>query len=450
MGIIKAAVHAVKGGLADQWQEVIEPHNMGNTTVMTAGVKVRTKDARNGNRSGTDGTVSNGSVIHVYPNQMMLLVDGGRVIDYSAEPGYYTVDHATMPSLFNGEFAETLAETFSRIKFGGVPSRAQKVYYINLQEIRGIKFGTRNPINYFDEFYNAELFLRAYGSYSLKIVDPFTFFAEVIPRNSDQVDILDIHRQYSAEFMTALQSAINRLSAENVRISHVASKGLELSKHMSTVLAEDWNLRRGIQIQSVGIESISYNEESQSLINLRNKGAMLKDSMIREGYVQGAAARGLEAAGSNASGAMNGFVGLGMGMQGVGEVARTFSDTNREQFHAETQGIRNGKDVAHNAYTTSNSNATANVEPWNCGCGQANSGRFCMECGQAKPAAMSAEWNCSCGQDNTGKFCTECGSKRPESPVTIKCDKCGFMPPNGASLKFCQECGDPFNEEDQL
>ncbi|TVX88175.1 SPFH domain-containing protein [Paenibacillus agilis] len=448
MGIIKAAVHAVKGGLADQWQEVIEPYNMGNTTVMTTGVKVRAKDARNGNRQGTDQTVSNGSVIHVYPNQMMLLVDGGRVIDYSAEPGYYTVDQAAMPSLFNGEFAETLVETFSRIKYGGVPSRAQKVYYINLQEIRGIKFGTRNPINYFDEFYNAELFLRAYGSYSVKIVDPFTFFAEAIPRNSDQVDIFDIHQQYSAEFMTALQSAINRLSADNVRISHVASKGLELSNHMSTVLADDWNRRRGIQIQSVGIESISYNEESQALINLRNKGAMLKDSMIREGYVQGAAARGLEAAGSNASGAMNGFVGLGMGMQGAGEVARTFSDTNREQFHAENQVTRNGKGMSDTVHAYSN--AATNAEHWNCGCGQPNSGRFCTECGQAKPTAMSAEWKCSCGQDNTGKFCTECGSKRPEGLAIIKCDKCGFMPPSGANLKFCQECGDPFNEEDRL
>lgn len=37
MGIIRAAAHAVGGGLADQWLEVIEPENMGEQTVFSAG-----------------------------------------------------------------------------------------------------------------------------------------------------------------------------------------------------------------------------------------------------------------------------------------------------------------------------------------------------------------------------------------------------------------------------
>ena len=154
MGIIRAAVNAVHGSLADQWLETVEPYEMGEHTVFTEGILVR----KGQNKKGSQ-TISNGSVIHVYDNQFMMLVDGGKIVDYTAEEGYYKVSHSSMPSMFNGQFGEALKESFNRIRFGGVTPGSQKVYYVNLQEIKGIKFGTRNPVNYFDNFYNAELFL---------------------------------------------------------------------------------------------------------------------------------------------------------------------------------------------------------------------------------------------------------------------------------------------------
>jgi membrane protease subunit (stomatin/prohibitin family) len=180
MGIIKAVAQAVGKSLADQWLEVYEADDMGDKTVFARGVKIR----QGQNTKGTDNTVSNGSVIHVYDNQFMLLVDGGKIVDYTAEPGYYTVDNSSLPSLFNGQFGDTLKESFNRIKFGGQTPTAQKVFFINLQEIKGIKYGTKQPINYFDSFYNAELFLRAHGDYSIKIVNPLQFYSEAIPRNN--------------------------------------------------------------------------------------------------------------------------------------------------------------------------------------------------------------------------------------------------------------------------
>ena len=228
MGIIKATLSAIGGGLADTWQEVIEAGTMHDTTVFCKGVKVRKNDKRNSNKKGTEDTISNGSIIHVYDNQFMILVDGGKVVDFTAEPGYYKVDNSAMPSLFAGQFGKSLTETFSRIKYGGVPSSSQKAYFINLQEIKGIKFGTRNPVNYFDNFYNSELFLRAFGTYSIKITDPLKFYAEAIPRSAEAVDIDDINEQYLSEFLDALQAAINRMSADGIRISHVASRSREL------------------------------------------------------------------------------------------------------------------------------------------------------------------------------------------------------------------------------
>lgn len=433
MGIIKALTGAIGGGLADSWLEVIESAPMGDNTVFTRGIKVRKGDSRNQNTKGTADTVSNGSIIHVYDNQFMMLVDGGKVVDYTAEPGYFKVDNSSMPSLFGGQFGDSLKETFSRIKYGGTPSSSQKVFFINLQEIKGIKFGTRTPINYFDCFYNSELFLRAHGTYSIKVTEPLKFYAEAIPRNAESVDINDINEQYLNEFLEALQAAINQMSADGTRISFVTSKARELSKYMANVLDEEWNQNRGMQVQSVGIGSLSYDEESQKLINMRNQGAMLSDPSVREGYVQGAIARGVEAAGSNTAGAGAAFMGVGLGMNAAGNMAGAFSASNQQQMQyqqAQQQAQQGG---------------------WKCSCGATNGDNmaFCPGCGSKKPAPQPAEggWTCSCGATNGANmaFCPNCGSKKPAEAAAKSafCPNCGAKLADGA--KFCVECGTKLN-----
>ena len=369
MGIIKAAVASVKGTLADQWLEVIEASDMGDDVVFCEGTKIRKGE----NVKGSDGTVSNGSVIHVYANQFMMLVDGGKVVDYTAEEGYYKVDNSSMPSLFGGNFEDVLKDSFERIKFGGQTPQKQKVFFVNLQEIKGLKFGTRNPINYFDNFYNAELFLRAHGNYSVKITDPLRFYAESVPRNKSYVKLNDINEQYLSEFLEALQSAIGQMSVDGIRISHIQSKGRELGKYMADILDAEWKQMRGMEVQSVGIASISYDEESQKLINMRNQGAMLSDAVIREGYVQGSIARGMEAAGSNSAGAAAAFMGMGVGMNTAGGFMNSASATNMAQMQMQAQ-------------------QAAQV--------------------QAQQAASAGSWICECGAVNTGKFCSECGKAR--------------------------------------
>lgn len=397
MGIIRAITNAVGGGLADQWLEVIEPDQMSDHTVFAAGVQMR-RGERNANTKKTSAIVSNGSVIHVYPNQFMVLVDGGRIVDYTAEEGYYTVNNSAEPSLFNGELGEAVKESFNRVRFGGTTPHAQRVFYINLQEIKGIKFGTTNPVNYFDSFYNSELFLRAFGTYSIKVVDPIKFYSEAIPKDSDHVDISDINEQYLSEFLGALQAAINQLSADGFRISHVTSKNMELSRYMAQILDDDWKDLRGMEVVSVGLAGISYSEESQKLINMRNQGAMLGDPNVREGYVQGAVARGMEAAGSNSAGSMAGFMGMGFGMNAGGGFVGAASQANQAQRQA----------------------AARPVEP-----------------SPAAPGTASDDWTCSCGaQNHGGKFCPNCGTPRP----TVRfCTNCGEkLSPNA---KFCPNCG---------
>lgn len=458
MGIIKAVTTAVGGALADQWLEAVEPDDMGDRTVFVRGVQVRR--GKGSNTKGSSDIVSDGSVIHVYPNQFMMLVDGGKIVDYTAEEGYYKVSHSSMPSMFNGQFGEALKESFNRIRFGGVTPGSQKVYYVNLQEIKGIKFGTRNPVNYFDNFYNAELFLRAHGTYSIKVTDPIKFYAEVIPKNADHVEIDSINEQYLSEFLEALQTSINQMSADGTRISYVASRSRELGQYMAQTLDEEWTRMRGMEIQAVGIASITYDEESQNLINLRNRGAMMSDPSIREGYVQTTIAEGLKNAGSNDSGAMAGFMGMGMGMQMGGGFMGAASNTNMQQMQMNqapgqmpgntgmpgmggqpaggqpmggqpmgNQPMGNqpsGVQPAGSQWAVPNQMAgtqpgsagmagqmtgTQPGSAWTCpGCGTSNTGKFCGECGHPRP---DTPWTCACGNINTGKFCSECGKPRP-------------------------------------
>jgi len=421
MGIIRAVAQAVGGTLADQWLEVIEADNMGDRTVFTSGVKIR----KGQNVKGNENIVTDGSIIHVYPNQFMMLVDGGKVVDYTAEEGYFKVSNASAPSLFNGQFKEALNDSFQRIKFGGQPSGSQKVYFLNLQEIKGIKFGTRTPINYFDSFYNAELFLRTHGTYSIKIRDPFKFYNEVIPRNQSRVEIDSINEQYLNEFMEALQASINQMSADGTRISFVSSKGRELSKYMSDVLDEEWTQHRGMEVLAVGIGSISYDDASTKLINMRNEGAMLGDPAVREGYMQGAVARGVEAAGKNANGAVAGFMGIGAAMNASGSVIGAASAANAQQMQQSPRGQQSAQGAI----------SKSAEEVWGCECGAENAGKFCSECGSPKPEKKG--WFCTCGNENIGKFCSECGKPKPED-LAWNCS-CG-MENTG---KFCSECGKP-------
>lgn len=424
MGIIRAAVDAVKGGLADTWLEVIQPEPMGGTVVMVPGQKVT--HGKSQNTKGTPNTVSNGSMIQVHEKQCMLLIDGGKVVDFTAEPGYYQVSNSSMPSLFCGQLGDSLKETFSRIKYGGIPSQTQYVIYINLAEIPGILFGTKNPVNYFDSFYNSELFIRAHGTYSIKITDPLKFYQEVIDKGlvttCQPFDYKTKQAQYSLEFEAALGSAINQYSADGFRVSFIKSKSREFGKYMAETLDEDWETNRGFQVQTVAID-ISYSEDSQELINMRNKGAMMSDAAVQQGYAAANISEGMKAAGSNANGAMAGFMGMGVGMNAAGGIMGGYQQ-NPHYNNQQPQQMYQQQPMQQQQQPMQQPQPQQPQQ---------------QQPQQAAPAQAADGWTCACGTVNTGKFCSECGAKKPEAPKKRFCTNCGSeLAPN---QKFCSECG---------
>ncbi len=420
MGIIKAAVNSVTGALADSWLEVIEAAPMGNNDVFVPGQAVDQK-GRSQNKKGGENLVSNGSIIHVLDNQFMILVDGGKIVDYTAVAGYYKVDNSSLPSLFNGQFGDSIKESFSRIKYGGISSTSQKVFFLNLQEIRGIKFGTQNPVQYFDNFYESELFMRLHGTYSIKITDPFKFYMEVIPRenvteNRKFTFAMPDIQQFNDEFVAELGTAFNQYSADGFRVSHIASKTKEMGKYMADALDEDWNQLRGFQVISVGMQPPAYDEESQKIVNERSKMASqvsyLKDAANQQAYMAKQVGEGISGAGNNPGGAAIGFMGMNMA-QNMGAGVMGSYMQNPQYANQPQQG----------GYAQ-----------------QPQQGGYAQQPQQnAQAPQQNGSWTCSCGAVNQGKFCSECGSKRPEAPKKRFCTNCGAE--LSENTKFCPECG---------
>ena len=181
MGIIKAAAHAVGTGLADQWLEALEPDNMGAQTVFTKGVQIRKGKGENG--KGSDNMVTEGSIYHVcrsvhaFGRRRKSSGLYGRAWILQSKPGY-----TAFPDERN--VGKSSKRVPGKDPFWQYCPHCRGILYQS-SGIQGLqKFGTKNAINYFDSFYNAELFLRAHGTYSIKITDPLKFYAEVVPKKN--------------------------------------------------------------------------------------------------------------------------------------------------------------------------------------------------------------------------------------------------------------------------
>lgn len=423
MGLIKAGLGAIGGTLADQWKEFFYCEAMDKNTMMVRGQKKI--GGRSSNTKGHDNIISNGSGIAVADGQCMMIVEQGKIVEICAEPGEFTYDTSSEPSIFNGKLSKSIIETFKtigkRFTYGGDTAKDQRVYYFNTKELVDNKFGTPNPIPFRVVDKNIgldiDVSVRCSGIYSYKIVNPLLFYTNVCGNVEKEYTREEIDGQLKTEFISALQPAFAKISELGVRPSALPGHAEELASAMNEVLTKKWTELRGLAIVSIAMNPITLPDEDSEMIKQAQKNAIMRNPGMAAATLVGAQADAMKAAASNSNGAITGFLGMGM--------AQNAGGINTNNLFAMNQ---------------QNENAS-NQDSWKCSCGNMSTGKFCQNCGKVRPSATSS-WKCECGSENIGKFCQNCGKPHFSPQIPQECPNCGWKPFEGRPLpKFCPNCG---------
>lgn len=448
MGLIKAGMGALGGTLADQWKEFFYCESMPKEVLVTKGQKRTT--SRSSNTKGNDNIISNGSGIAVADGQCMIIVEQGKVVEVCAEPGEFTYDTSTEPSIFSGNLGESIKETFKtvgkRFTYGGDTGKDQRIYYFNTKEILENRFGTANPVPFrvVDSKIGLDIdvSIRCSGVYSYKIVDPLLFYSNVCGNVEQEYSREELDSTLKTEFISALQPAFGRLSEMELRPNQIVTHNTDLENAMNTALSEKWGALRGLKVVSIALGSVTLPDEDAELIKQAQRIAIMRDPTMAAATLVGAQADAMKTAAGNEAGAMTGFMGMGMAMNAAGggmNVQNLFAMGQQQQ----------AQQAAQTPQPTPAPQAAPAAGGWKCACGTTVTGNFCPNCGTKRPAEDEG-WTCSCGAVNKGKFCTNCGAKKPAGAPLYRCDKCGWEPEDPKNPpRFCPECGDIFDENDR-
>ena len=468
MGLIKAALGAAGGVLGDQWKEFIYCESMKPDVLVAKGMKRTSSQGRSSNTTAEDNIISNGSTIAINEGQCMIIVENGKVVELCSEPGEYTYDTSSEPSIMaDGLNMQSVKNVFAQIgkrfTYGGDPGKDQRVYFFNTKEIIGNKYGTASPIPFrvVDQRIGLDMDIpiRCFGEYSYKITNPILFYTNVCGNVSDEYQRSEIDGQLKTELLTGLNQAFGMMSEKGVRYSALPGHAQEIGDALNDVLSKKWRELRGVEVISFGVSSVKASEEDEKYI--RDLQA-LSNPNARMAFMTGATGTAMQTAAGNEGGAMMGFMGMGMaGAQG-GNMMNALNQQmamQPPQGYAQPgypqQGMQQGGAPMGGAAMGAAAPAAAPAPQaaeagWTCTCGHSgNTGKFCAECGAPKPAEQ-AGWTCSCGTVNQGRFCANCGAKKPEGAPVFKCDKCGWVPDDPHNPpKFCPECGDIFDDNDK-
>lgn len=409
MGLIKALTASVGGVLSDQWKEFFYCPSMPADVIVTKGIKK--VSGRSSNTKGSDNIITNGSVVVVNEGQCMMIVDQGKVVEICAEAGSYTYDQSSEATIFNGDLATNLEESFinigKRFSFGGQPTKDQRVYFFNIKELMGNKYGTPSPVPFRVVDSNIgldiDISIRCFGEYSYRVTNPILFYTNVCGNVESSYRRDDIDAQLKSEVMTALQPTFAKVSAMGIRYSELPGHTMEIANALNEVLSEKWRELRGIEIISFGVNSVKASEEDEAMIKELQRNAVFRNPNMAAAHMVSAQADAMKSAAANTNaGPAMAFMGMNMANQTGGANIQSLYDMGQRQQAASAKPIGNPSEKV-------------NGDVWTCTCGHTgNAGKFCIECGNPKPQGAS-RWFCpSCGTENKGKFCMECGEKKPE------------------------------------
>lgn len=399
MGLIRAVVGAASSTLKDEWLEYIYCDRLPDNVLMRKGTPSNTK-----NNKGNDNIITNGSKIVVGEDQFLIVVSDGKIVDFTAEAGRYTFDKGTEPSMLYGGFGKGLVESFktmgSRFTTAGNPNHDQRVYFINMRDIIGNKFGTPTPIPFRDSEFGMTVDIRCHGEYVMKITDPIKFYTSLGGNvEGDYVIDDEFKTQFGADFMQALQPALTQVAMQKVSYDMLPGAVLQISDAVKQQLEPTWG-ENGINVTRVSIASVTPTDESAQIIKkAQNDRLYAMNPAMQGSRANASASEALVGAANNSAGAMNGFIGMGMMNQGG---AMFGANVSQQSTAFATMSEMNTPDtiMAASAPVEEKAETVEEVK---------------IEKDEEIPVEVkeesAAKFCSNCGTKAVGKFCTECGTK---------------------------------------
>lgn len=391
MGLLRATTGSISQVVGDQFKEFITPATSDKTVLVQKGVV----NHGSGNSNPTEGIITNGSKIVIPEGYAMMIVDNGAIKEFSAEAGEFIWDQSSEPSVFEGGFFKGIGDSIkrigNRITFGGQPAHDQRVYYVNLLNITGNKFGSTNTETIFDPVYGS-VEITFFGEYSFKVVDPTILITNVLgSMPKDEVSVEEVvGGQLKMEFTSNVSTCIaDLMTSNNISFNTVQKYKNEVVKVMNHLLDESWVKQYGLEIQDMAL-NINASDESKAII--REVDAEISREKRRgdmyaanpSGMMAAATADAMVNASKNENGAMMGFMGMNMS-QNVG--ANVMDSANNITPNQPTQNVNPTEVVMSNVKVEEKKE---NVEE------SSNIPKFCSDCGTPV----------------TGKFCSSCGKKQ--------------------------------------
>lgn len=270
MGIIKAFKDSVASSFADQWKEIITASDFDEHTLVAPGVLKTRNLGRGSNNPGSDGVISNGSKIFVPENTAAFVFNQAAIENTILIPGGYEYLDGD-ESVFNGDgvISPITKQIKKRFGFGGISPDQKRIAFVNLREIRDIKYGTAGPQPYHDPAYGVDLEVHAWGSFSIKVTDPELFVKSFVPPKVFlySVDDPDVRMQIVSEYLQSFTVALNSMSGK-YRVSQLASMGNEITNLISndSANAGTWKNRFGFELIKATINSIELSDDSKDLL----------------------------------------------------------------------------------------------------------------------------------------------------------------------------------------
>lgn len=457
------------GGAMNQalFQEYFTSGDMSGDILMKRAEQVKTNGSAN-NKSDAN-VISNGSMIDVQPNQCMIIVENGRVVEACMEPGRYTYDTSIAPSFFAGEgkFGQKVVgvakEMWEQAKVGGQRHNTQRIYFINMGVLdTPLTWGLGNvPFRHCSKIVDTapairiNMMLKANGLAKLRIVDALAFYNQKgaqkaggdndgVIRFSDYEETL--FAPAKSNIREAVTSAVSQISNQ-VEIAYTAilsPENADLFRELANKRMETSELAMcgfGFAEFSVNGGFMPREEDMERLMDMEEKMGTMAFTAANPNM----AAYDVQKTLAGNQGNMGQMAGMGMIMNGgFGNFGQNFANP---QQYAQPAPQQTASQMQQPQVAAGVVSGAVSTNGWQCSCGNAVSGNFCPNCGAKKPEPKVEEsWTCACGQTNTGNFCSGCGTKKPEKKKVLVCDKCGWS--GDSESRFCPNCGDPVTEAD--